>query len=46
MEINVSVQYNGGLLPDVVTLGNLFDTMKRFCLDSQFSHLSLKTFYP
>ena len=38
MEINVSVQYNGGLLPDiilfpdVVTLGNPFDTMKRFCL--------------
>ena len=37
MEINVSVQYNGGLLPDilycrpdVVTLGNPFDPMKRF----------------
>ena len=45
MEINVSVQYNGGLLPDiilltdVVTLGNPFDTMKRFCLYSQCSHL-------
>ena len=63
MEINVSVQYNGGLLPDiillatntlnvrnnnnnncrpdVVTLGNPFDTMKRFCLYSQCSHLNL-----
>ena len=27
--------------PDVVTLGNYFDTMKRFCLDSQCSHLNL-----
>ena len=27
--------------PDVVTLGNPFDTMKRFCLYSQCSHLSL-----
>ena len=32
--------------PDVVTLGNLFDTMKRFCLYSQCSHLSLQTFSP
>ena len=29
--------------PDVVTLGNPFDTMKRFCLYSQCSHLNLKT---
>ena len=50
MEINVSVQYNnGGLLPDIIlstrctiiTLGNPFDTMKRFCLYSQCSHLNL-----
>ena len=27
--------------PDVVTLGNPFDTTKRFCLYSQFSHLNL-----
>ena len=27
--------------PDVVTLGNPFDTMKRFCLYSQCSHLNL-----
>ena len=46
MEINVSVQYNGGLLPDVVTLGKPFDTMKRFCLYSQCSRLSLQTFFP
>ena len=52
MEINVSVQYNGGLLldiilcrPDVVTLGNPFDTMKRFCLYSQCSHLNLSTLF-
>ena len=36
MEINVSVQYNGGLLPDimlstdVITLGNPFDTRVPF----------------
>ena len=27
--------------PDLVTLGNPFDTMKRFCLYSQCSHLNL-----
>ena len=32
--------------PDVVTLENPFDTMKRFCLYSQCSHLSLPTFFP
>ena len=26
--------------PDVVTLGNPFDTMERFCLYSQCSHLN------
>ena len=31
--------------PDVVTLGNPFDTMKRFCLYSQCSHLNLKTLF-
>ena len=53
MEFNVSVQYNGGLLPDIilstqsdaVTLGNPFDTMKRFCLYSQCSHLNLLTLF-
>ena len=47
MEINVSVQYNEGLLPDIILLtrcgyiGEPFDTMKRFCLYRQCSHLSL-----
>ena len=47
MEINGSVQYNGGLLPDIILLTrcgyigeNPFDTMKRFCLYSQCSHLT------
>ena len=31
--------------PDVVTLGNPFDTMKRFCLYSQCSHLNLYTLF-
>ena len=31
--------------PDVVTLGNPFDTMKRFCLFSQCSHLNLQTLF-
>ena len=38
MVINVSVQYNGGILPDILlltTLGNPFDTMESFRLYSQ-----------
>ena len=31
--------------PDVVILGNPFDTMKRFCLYSQCSHLNLQTLF-
>ena len=52
MVINVNVQYNEGLLPDIIlltrcgSLGNLFDTMKSFCLYSQCSHLNLKTTFP
>ena len=41
MTINVSVQYNGGLLPDVILLtqcyfhwGTRLNTMKRFCMCS------------
>ena len=41
MAINVSVQYNGGLLPDVMLLtqcyfhrGTRLNTMKRFCIGS------------
>ena len=39
MAINVSVQYNGGLFPDIILLpryyyhrGTRFTTMKRFCI--------------
>ena len=41
MAINVSVQYNGGLLPDIILLtqchyrrGTLLNAMKRFCICS------------
>ena len=50
MAINVSAQYNGGFLPDIImltlcdsTLGNPFNTMERFCPYNQFSHLNLLT---
>ena len=53
MAINVNVQYNGGLLLDIIlltlrdyTLGNHFDIMKRFCPYSQCSHLNLLTIFP
>ena len=39
MAINVNVQYNGGLLPDIILLtqcyfhrGTRLDAMKRFCI--------------
>ena len=42
MSINVSVQYNGGLLPDIILLtqcyyhrGTRSNAMKRFCICSQ-----------
>ena len=41
MAINVSVQYNGGLLPDIILLaqcyyyrGTRLNVMKRFCICS------------
>ena len=41
MAINVSVQYNGGLLPDIILLtqcylhrGTCLNAMKRFCICS------------
>ena len=41
MAINVSVQYNGGLLPDIILLtqcyyhwGTSLNAMKRFCICS------------
>ena len=46
MAINVvSVQYNGGFLPDIIPL-NLLNAMKRFCFCSLFSHLNDLTFPP
>ena len=51
MVINLSVQCNGGLLPDILLLtrcgyiGDPFDTMKSFCLYSQCSYLNLSTFF-
>ena len=53
MAINVSVQYNGGLLPDIMLLtqcyyhrGTLLNAMKRFCICSLRSHLNVLTFSP
>ena len=50
---NVSVQYNGGLLPDIILLtqcyyhrGNRLNTMKMFYLCSLQSHLSVLTISP
>ena len=53
MAINVSVQYNGGLLPDIVLLtqcyyhrGTRLNAMKRFCICSPWSHLNVLIFFP
>ena len=53
MAINVSVQYNGGLLPDIILLtqcychrGTRLNAMKRFCICSLRSHLNVLTFFP
>ena len=55
MVIYVSVQYNGGYLPDIMyysvdpmrlTLGIPFNTMKIFCPYSQCSHLNILIFPP
>ena len=53
MVINVSVQYNGGLLPDTILftlcdyiLGNPFNTMESFCPYRQCSHLNILTIVP
>ena len=53
MAINVSVQYNGGLLPDIILLtqcyyhrGTRLNAMKRFCICSLRSHLNVLTFSP
>ena len=53
MAINVSVQYDGGFLPDIILLnqcyyhrGTRLNAMKRFCIFSYWSHLNVLTFFP
>ena len=54
MAINVSVQYSGGVLPDIIILltqcyyprGTRLNTMKRFCLCSLCFHLNVLTSPP
>ena len=53
MAINVSVQYNGGLLPDIILLtqrpyhrGTRLNAMKRFCICSLWADLNILTFFP
>ena len=54
MAINVSVQYNGGLLPGIILLPQCYyhrvttrlNAMKRFCIFSLRSHLNVSTFFP
>ena len=51
MAINVSVQYNGGLLPIILLTqcyyhrGTRVNTIKRFCICSLPSHLNVLTFF-
>ena len=53
MAINVSVQYNGRLLPNIIRLTQRYyhrvtrlNAMKRFCICSLLSHLNVLTFFP
>ena len=51
MAINVSVQYNGGLLPEIILLcyyhrGTRLNAMKRFCICSLGSHPNVLIFSP
>ena len=53
MAINVSVQYDGGFLPDIILLtqcyyhrGTRLNAMKRFCIFSYSSHLIVLTCFP
>ena len=48
MAINVSIQYNGGLLPDIILStqcylyrGTRLNAMKKFCICSLWSHLNV-----
>ena len=50
---NISIQYNGGLLPDIILLtqinyhrGTRLNAMKRFCICSLWFHLNVLTFFP
>ena len=53
MAMNVIVQYNGGLLSDIILLtqcyyhrGTLLNALKRFCICSLCSHLNALNFFP
>ena len=54
MAINVSVQYNSGLLPDIVLLtqcyydnrGTCLNAMKRLYLQPMIPHLNVLTVFP
>ena len=53
MATNVSIQYNGGFLPDTILLtqcyyhrGTRLNAMKRFCICSLRSHQNVLTFPP
>ena len=53
MAINISVQYNGGLLPDIILLTQGYfhrrtrlNATKRFCICSLWSHLNVLTSFP
>ena len=53
MAINVSVQYDGGFLRDIILLiqcyyhrGTRLNAMKRFCTFSYRSHLNVLTCFP
>ena len=53
MAINVSIKYNGGLLPDTILLtqcylhkGTRLNAMKKFCICSLWSHLKVFDIFP
>ena len=53
MAIDVTIQHNGGFLPDIILLtqcyyhrGTRLNVMKGFCICSLRSHLNVLTFFP
>ena len=54
MAVNASVQYNGGLLPDIILLTQCYyhntwtrlNAMKRLSICSLWSHLNVLTVFP